>query len=450
VTAMTTGAPAAASAALAPYRARLRQVLAEHPGPAWLREAREAAMARAELRGFPGPHDEAWRFTPVTAIARATFDGGRHGLADARALQGLSLGADVSAELVFVDGRFSPELSRTAAGAVRVQSLSEALESAPASLQPHLFRVAAEDSVFGDLNAALATDGAVVSVAEKAVVGSPIHVLYVSTASGGGAPAMSHVRTLVLAGRASQSTVVQTWAGLGSSTYLSTAVTEVLLEDGAIVDHYRMQQEGGGGLHVSSLHVRQGRGSRFVDHGLFLGAALSRNDATVLLDGEGAECVLDGLFMAAGTQHVDAHTVIDHLRPQCTSRELYNGVLDGKGRGVFHGRIVVRPDAQKTSAHQANHNLLLSREALVNSTPALEIRADDVKCKHGSTTGQIDAQSLFYLRSRGIGEEAARAMLVYAFAAEVIGRVAVPSVRARLHGLLAGRLDGAPTMEALA
>jgi Fe-S cluster assembly protein SufD len=221
-------------------------------------------------------------------------------------------------------------------------------------------------------------------------------------------------------------------------------VTEVLLESGALVDHYRVQQEGGAAFHVQSLHARLQRGSRFTDHALLLGGALSRNDAHVRLEGEGAECLLDGLFLAGGGQHVDAHTVIDHVQPHGTSRELYNGVVDGKARGVFHGRIVVRRDAQKTNAHQSNHNLLLSRESLVNSTPALEIHADDVKCKHGSTTGQIDPHSLFYLRSRGIGEREARAMLVYAFAAEVIGRVALAPVRHRLHGLLARRLPGVP------
>ncbi|HET8648348.1 MAG TPA: Fe-S cluster assembly protein SufD, partial [Vicinamibacteria bacterium] len=371
-------------------------------------------------------------------------DGATPGAADARMVHALTLGAEAAAELVFVDGRYAPELSRTAADDVVVSSLAEALERAPATVEPHLFRIAGADNVFGDLNAALATDGAVVVVPERSVVGLPIHLLYLSTGNGTGPARMAHVRTLVLAGRGSQSSLVQTWAGAEGARYLTTAATEVLLEEGAIVDHYRLQQESVAAFHVSSLHARQGRGSRFTDHGLLLGAALSRNDATVILDGEGAECALDGLFLAGGAQHVDAHTVIDHARPHCTSRELYNGVLDGKARGVFHGRIVVRPDAQKTSAHQANHNLLLSREALVNSTPALEIHADDVRCKHGSTTGQLDPQSLFYLRSRGIGEELARAMLVYAFAADVIGRVGAPAVRARLQSLLAGRLAGAP------
>jgi Fe-S cluster assembly protein SufD len=280
-------------------------------------------------------------------------------------------------------------------------------------------------------------------VGEGAVLEAPVHLLFLSTAATGAA-SMAHVRTLVRAGRGSQCSIVQTWAGADGSPYLTTAMTEVRLEPGAVVDHYRLQQEGRAAFHVSSLHARQDRGSRFTDHAVLLGAALSRNDATVRLAGQGAECTLDGLFLARGQQHVDAHTVIDHAQPHCTSRELYNGVLDGKARGVFHGRIVVRKDAQKTSAHQANHNLLLSRESLVNSTPALEIHADDVKCKHGSTTGQLDPQSLFYLRSRGIAEAEARAMLVYAFAGEVIGRVTLPPVRRRLSALLARRLAGAP------
>ena len=441
---MSLDTPIAASTELAPYRAQFERLLAEQPGPGWLREQRQDAMASAEQRGFPGPHDEAWRFTSVAPIVRATFEEAAPAVVDPAVLQELSLGADdASAELVFVNGRYAPELSRAAVNGVRVQNLAEALERSP-SIEPYLGRMAAADSVFALLNTALAADGAVVMVPERAVVERPIHLLFLSAGPDGGAATMSHARALIVAGRGSQSSIVQTWAGADASAYLTTAVTEVLLENGAILDHYRVQQEGRAAFHVSSLHVRQQRGSRFTDHGLLLGGALSRNDATVLLDGEGAECSLDGLFLAGGSQHVDAHTVIDHARPHCTSRELYNGVIDGRARGVFHGRIVVRADAQKTNAHQANHNLLLSRTALVNSTPALEIHADDVKCKHGSTTGQIDPQSMFYLRSRGIGEEAARALLVYAFAADVIGRVALPSVRRRLHGLLARRLPGAP------
>jgi Fe-S cluster assembly protein SufD len=427
---------------LAPYRALFERVMSGRPGPGWLRARRQEAMARAEQRGFPGSHDEEWRFTSVAPIARTTFAAPAPGaVPEAGALAPLRVD-DAAAELVFVDGRFVPELSRTGAAGVRVQSLTDVLESTPAVLEPHLARIAGPDSVFADLNTALAVDGAVVVVADRAVVDRAIHLLYLSTA--GAAPSMSHVRTLIVAGRGSQSSIVQTWAGPDGAATLTTAVTEMLIEDDASVDHYRLQQEGDAAFHVSTVHACQQRGSRFTDHGLLLGGALSRNDVNVRLEGEGAECALDGLFLAGGSQHVDAHTVIDHAQPHATSRELYNGVVGGKARGVFHGRIVVRPDAQKTSAHQANHNLLLSRESLVNSTPALEIHADDVKCKHGSTTGQIDPQSLFYLRARGIGEDAARAMLVYAFAGEVIARVALPPVRRRLHGLLARRLPGAP------
>jgi Fe-S cluster assembly protein SufD len=438
---MSLDAPPALRTDLLAYRARFEQLMGERAIPGWLRARRQEAMERAERRGFPGPHDEEWRFTSVAPIVRTRFE------AAAPITLGTAPGPvvtmdDAAAELVFVDGVFAPELSRTGAAGVRVQNLAGILESTPAVVEPHLARVAGEDSVFADLNTALAADGAVVIVAERAVVERPIHLVFHSTA--GAQPSMSHVRTLVVAGRGSQCSIVQTWTGPDASVYLTTSVTEVVLENDAQVDHYRLQQEGRAAFHVSSLHARQQRGSRFSDHALLLGGALSRNDATVRMEGEGAECSLDGLFLAGGRQHVDAHTVIDHAQPHCTSRELYNGVMDGQARGVFHGRILVRADAQKTSAHQANHNLLLSRESLVNSTPALEIHADDVKCKHGSTTGQIDPRSLFYLRSRGIGEEAARAMLVYAFAAEVISRVALPPVRRRLHGLLAHRLPGAP------
>jgi Fe-S cluster assembly protein SufD len=443
VTALANGV---GTAELAPYRARFERQMAERRGPSWLRSRREEAMARAEARGFPGLHDEEWRFTPVAPITRTPFDGGPPPASAPRELHALRLGAGAAAaELVFVNGRYAPELSSpSASGPLRVASLGATLEREPGLVEPHLFRVAGEDSVFADLNSGLAEDGAVVVVPPGTALERPVHLLHLSTGSNGRDATMAHTRVLVVMGRGSQAALAQTWAGPEGAAYLATTVAEVLLEDGAVLDHYRLQQEGTAGLHVSTLHALQGRDSRFTDHALLLGGALSRNDVSVRLEGEGAECALDGLFLAGGTQHVDAHTRLVHARPHCTSRELYNGVLDGRARGVFHGRIEVMPDAQKTSAHQANHNLLLSREALVNSTPALVIHADDVKCKHGSTTGQLDAQALFYLRARGIGEAEARALLVAAFAGEVLGRVALPPVRQRLGALLARRLPGAP------
>jgi Fe-S cluster assembly protein SufD len=227
-------------------------------------------------------------------------------------------------------------------------------------------------------------------------------------------------------------------------------VSEAVVEDGAVLDHYALQREGGEALHVATLAVRQGRASRFSDQSVTLGSVLHRRDILTVFAAEGGECVLNGLFVAGGRQHMDTHTRIDHAKPHCSSRELYKGVLDGRARGVFHGTILVRKDAQKTDAMQTNKNLLLSTEALVQSTPALQIFADDVKCKHGSTTGQLDAAALFYLRSRGIGEEAARALLTYAFASDVVGRIRLDAVRAGVAALLQSRLPQAEIREALA
>ena len=245
--------------------------------------------------------------------------------------------------------------------------------------------------------------------------------------------------------------MVESYAGNDGPVYFTNAVSEAALEDGAVLDHYMLQREGSESFHVATLAARQGRGSRLSDHSLTLGGSLHRRDVETAFTGEGGECVLNGLFVAGGRQHMDTHTRIDHAKPHCSSRELYKGVLDGKARGVFHGTILVRKDAQKTDAIQTNKNLLLSREALVQSTPALQILADDVKCKHGSTTGQLDAAALFYLRSRGLGEEAARALLTYAFASEVVGRMKVDALRARVTAFLQSRLpQAAEVQEALA
>jgi len=218
-----------------------------------------------------------------------------------------------------------------------------------------------------------------------------------------------------------------------------------------VLEHYSVQREGDAAFHVSTLGAQQGRAARFSDHSVTLGGAFHRRDVNTVFAAEGGECVLNGLFVAGGQQHMDTHTRIDHAVPHCSSRELYKGVLDGKARGVFHGTILVRKDAQKTDAMQTNKNLLLSAQALVQSTPALQIFADDVKCKHGSTTGQLDPAALFYLRSRGIGEEAARALLTWAFASDVVGRIGVESIRAGVTALLQSRLpDAAEMREALA
>lgn len=403
--------------------------------PAWLRSLRNGAMARFAQRGFPTTTDEAWRHTSVAPLARTVFRqaGTRapQGAAE-RTLADLRLPEERMAEVVFVNGRYAPDLS-TPSGGVAILNLREALAREPRLLEAHLGRVGDDAAgAFADLSTAFVGDAACVFIPAGRHVEGTIHLVYLST-NPDEAPTVSHPRTLVVAGAGSQARLAQSYGGPDGEAYWTNAVTEIVLEDGAVLDHVKLQQEGLAAFHVAALAVRLGRDARFSTHAITLGGSLSRDDVNATFAGEGGECVLNGLFMAAGTQHLDTHTRVDHARPHTTSRELYKGILGGRARGVFDGRVIVRKDAQKTDAQQTNKNLLLSREALVHSTPALEILADDVKCKHGSTTGQLDPTSLFYLRSRGIGEAEARSLLTYAFASDVVQKIPVAAIRSRLE-----------------
>jgi Fe-S cluster assembly protein SufD len=402
--------------------------------PAWLSELRQEAFARFTALGFPTTKDEAWRYTSVAAIAKRPFRPAAEetALLSRRPLP-VPLPGGEGARFVFVNGRLAPELSKGTFGAGVVVTLREALRDRPEAVEAHLGKIAGfEKSAFTALNTAFLEDGAFILLPKGAVIEEPVHLVFLSAA--GNEPVVSHTRVLVVAEANSQAKIIETY--VGDSAYFTNAVTEIVCGDGAVVEHYKMQREGPLAFHVQTIQAAQGRGSRFDSHNLCLGAALARTDINVLFQAEGGECSLNGLFVTAGAQHVDNHTLIDHARPHCTSRELYKGILDGKSRGVFHGKIVVRPDAQKTDAIQTNKNLLLSREALVNSTPALEILADDVKCRHGSTIGQLDASALFYLRARGLGEAAARAMLTYGFAADLTSRIRVPWIREEAEAFL--------------
>ncbi len=431
------------------YRAAFDRFVAERSAePAWLREARVAAIARFSERGFPTTREEEWRQTSVAAIARAPFR-----LAEAGDGAGISTRAALAfagLRTVFVNGRFVPELSagdgRLPRG-VEILSLREGLSRHPERLEPRLTRVAGDSAnVFASLNTAFFEDGAVVLLSPGVVVEEPIHLVFLS-GSPDSRPVVSYPRNLIVAGRGSQARIVESYGGAEGQIYFTCPVTEIVVEDGAGVDHYKLQRESEAAFHVATLAVRQERASRFSNHSISLGAALSRNDIDVVLGAEGGECVLNGLFMADGERHTDTHTRIDHAQPHCSSRELYKGILDGRGRGVFHGRIIVRKGAQKTDAYQTNKNLLLSREALVDSTPQLEIFADDVKCKHGSTTGQLDPDALFYLRSRGIPEAAARSLLTYAFASDLVNRISVAPLRAAVEEHLQAHLASAPEIK---
>ena len=418
--------------------------------PEWLRTLRSTGIGAFEELGFPTTRLEDWRHTSVAPIARTEFlrPPASATVADLAVLDTIDFGhAFARRQLVFVNGRYAPDLSSAGTtDGLHVRSLREVLDREPQLVHPYLDRQASGPGrPFAALNAAFLSDGAFISVPEGSVLTEPIHVVFLSAP--GSQPTASHPRVLVWAGRKSQAAIIESYGGTSDAVYLTNAVTEITLEDGAVIDHYRLQRESARAFHVGTLCATQGRASRFASHAVSLGASLSRVDIRQVFAGEGGECVLNGLFLGSDRQHTDTHTWVDHAEPHCSTRELYKGIVDDKARGVFVGRILVRPGAQKTDAIQSNKNLILSRQALVDSLPQLEILADDVKCKHGSTTGQLDPLALFYLRSRGIGEEAARALLTYAFASDVVQRIGIEALRTGLTEHLQRRLPGPADMK---
>jgi Fe-S cluster assembly protein SufD len=442
---VTTTAPVAGTDL---YRAHF-EALSGDGVPGWVQALRADAFERFAARGFPGPREEAWRHTNVAPIAKAAFAQAEPGRSvPAERLRQLDFGGAFTGwELVFVDGRFSPALSSASTyDGVRILSLREALSTHADQVRAHIARLAPPDAAdpFRTLSLALLADGAFVELSPGVAPTAPVHLVFYSTGDAA-RPAATHPRTLVLAGRGSHATVIETYAGAEGGLYFTNAVTEIVVGEGARVDHFKLQREAEGAFHVSTLAVELERDATFSDHNVCVGGALVRQHVEARFAGTGGDCALFGLSIGDGTQHHDTHTVVDHAVPHCTSRELYKGVLGGRSRGVFHGKIVVREDAQKTNAHQSNRNLLLSRHALVNSTPALEIHADDVKCKHGSTTGQLDPLALFYLRSRGIGEQDAKSLLTYAFASDLVSRITVQPVRVALEAFLHHRLPASAT-----
>jgi Fe-S cluster assembly protein SufD len=406
-------------------------------GGSWLHRLRKAALKRFVELGFPGTRNEEWKFTNVAPIAKIPFKmGGSYETNDfaSEEVRHAALGVDVGNRLVFVDGRYSPELSRLPSLPF-VASLEAAFTSRPRSIEPHLGRYAKyQDQAFTALNTAFTRDGAFISIPKGAVVDEPIYLLFVTTRAGEGS--VSHPRNLILAGANSRATIVERYMGLQDEVYFTNAVTEIVAAADCVVDYYKLQLESEEAFHIATTQVHQERGSKVTSHYISMGGALVRNDVNVVLDAEHCECTLNGLYMANGQQHMDSHTLIDHAKPYCTSHELYKGILDGKAHGVFNGKIFVRQDAQKTDAKQTNQTLLLSDNAVINTKPQLEIYADDVKCTHGATIGQIQDDALFYLRSRGIGLEAARSLMTYAFANEIIGRIKINSIRAELEDIL--------------
>jgi Fe-S cluster assembly protein SufD len=411
--------------------------------PFWLDELRRAGAERFAATGFPSAKDEEWRFTQLSPIVGTSFRPAEREVNARRAAEGIerfTFGRQAACELVFVNGHFEAQLSKLPRlpRGVQVMSLAEAAENEPQLVRQHLARHAKFDAnPFVALNTGSLHNGAFVHIARGVVLEQPIHLLFLS--SPGDEPTAAHPRILAVVEDGAIATLVETYAATGDGTYFSNAVTEIVAGADARIDHCKLQQESTAAYHVASMQVHLARASTFVSHSASIGSRITRNDLNVCLAGAGADATLNGLVLIGGEQHVDNHTTLDHAAPNCPSHELYKHVLGGKSSAVFKGKILVHQIAQKTDSKQTSKSLLLSDEAVINSQPALEIYADDVKCTHGSTVGPVDEDQVFYLRSRGVSLEAARHLLTYAFAADVTRRIKVAPVRERLESYMAAQ-----------
>jgi Fe-S cluster assembly protein SufD len=404
--------------------------------PQWTRSLRLSGITRFEELGFPGTRNEDWHFTSVTPIVERDFAPitSRTGEVTAGQLAAYSFGATDWHTLVFVNGRFSAELSRTAGlpDGVQVLPLERAYDELPLLLERHVGRITSMDAhTFTALNTAFINDGAVVYVQADVEVARPIHLLFASDRNA--VDGVAQPRNLIVLDRFAKATVIESYVGLADGAYFTNAVTEATIGDGATLTHLKLQRESEQAFHVGTFDARQSRDSHLVSFSFATGAKLSRTNIYTELRGDGCGATLNGLYLGDDAQHIDHQTRIEHVAPNCYSRELYKGILDGSAHGVFNGKVYVHPEAQKTDGKQTNQTLLLSEKAQIDTKPQLEIFADDVKCTHGATVGRLDETSLFYMKSRGINARTARELLTYAFAADVLETIELAEVREGLE-----------------
>jgi Fe-S cluster assembly protein SufD len=415
-------------------------------GVSWLDRLRVSAMDRFTELGFPSVKDEEWKYTNVAPVAKIDFRPATSPEVamkfSSAELEKLGFLETRESQLVFVNGQFRKDLSSVTSlpESVVAVNLSEAVadERYSGMVQQYLARSA--DYVangFTALNTAFISQGAFIYLPRNAVVEKPIHLLFISD----GAEVATFPRVLVVAEENSGATLIENYVSNQDTEYLTNAVVEVVLKNAARLEHYKIQRESVRAFHIATTTAELGRNASYDATTITFGGRLSRHDVAVTMDNEGAECWVDGLYLVTGAQHADTHSVIDHRKPNCSSHQLYKGILDGKSRAVFNGKIFVRHDAQKTDAMQTNKNLLLSNEARVDTKPQLEILADDVKCAHGAAVGQIDEEELFYLETRGIHRDLARNLLTYGFAEEVIGKIKIDSIRKQLDEAVLNRLN---------
>ena len=428
-----------------PYLARFEETFEREGasrGPAWLYPIRKAGIARFAEIGLPTVQHEDWRFTNVAPIGRLPFKPLLQPTEATIKLDQFHFTGLPSSRLVFVNGHYSPKLSSVLPqeAGVRIESLAEAMANDGALLQKALART--PDNGFAALNAAFFADGAFIHVPAGKAVKEAVHVMFITTV--GEAGAAVHPRNVIIAERDSKLTLIESYVSTVQSAYVTNAANELVIGDNAVVEHCKFQEESRTAYHIAAQHLHIGRGANVISHSFAFGAKLSRNNIRATLAGEGLDCILNGLYITHDEQLADHHMVVEHAEPHCNSHEYYNGILDDRSRGVFHGRILVQQKAQKTDAKQTNKNLLLSDNATANTKPQLEIYADDVKCTHGATVGQLNDESIFYLRARGIGADTARRILIHAFAGEIIDRVRCEPLREELDRMVWDRLEDNP------
>jgi Fe-S cluster assembly protein SufD len=432
----------------AQYLEKFKQLEKLAKQPAWLSPLRAAGMASFVEQGFPTLKHEDWRFTNVAPIATLPFIPAREVVvngAESKTLDEAVFSKLPGNRLVFVNGFFSARLSRLlpVSGGVKIENLSAALLKGSALIEKHLGKYAqTKDNTFAALNQAFFSDGAFIHVPAGVAVEEPVQLIYISSAKQSGEAI--HPRNLIIAEANSRLTVIESYISTGNAAYLTNAVTEIVAGDNAFLEHVKLQDEAGHAFHIATIQGEFGRASNVTVHSFALGAKLSRTNIRAKLAGEGLECILNGLYVTKDEQLADHHMIVEHAQPHCASHEYFNGILDDKSKGVFHGRILVQQIAQKTDAKQTNKNLLLSDNASADTKPQLEIYADDVKCTHGATIGQLNEESIFYLRTRGLGPETARRMLIHAFAGEIIERIKCEPAREELDKLVWDRLEANP------
>jgi Fe-S cluster assembly protein SufD len=411
----------------------------------WIKLLRENALEHFEQLGFPTTEEEEWKYTNIASVAKTRFEPAfelENIVADRTELEPFAYAEAQASQLVFVNGIYSRELSSLEAlpQGVVAENLADALSGEHAEVVRGKLARYADFNTSGltALNTAFVYDGAFILIPKGVCVEAPIHLLFLSKAQD--AESVSFPRVLIVAERGSEATIIESYASAGAGRYWTNAVVEIVLEEGARLEHYKVQRESLQSFHTATTQVELGLNSGFNTTTITLGAELSRHNINVMMNARGAECHVDGLYMVSTGQHADTHSLIDHAQPYCTSRQLYKGILDGKSRAVFNGKVFVHEGALQTDAQQTNRNLLLSNEARVDTKPQLEIFADDVKCAHGATVGQLEEEELFYLISRGLKPELAQNLLTYGFAEEVINEIKVASIKAQLDEVVLNRL----------